>query len=1037
MAVNPFGFTKGPVTFWLIVVYAAFLIPLVWIHETVPNVKPTDGLNVTEAWQDLTTITRQYHPYNSRANDEVGNFLLKRIEEILNRNGVEWTKEKDAGGIVRTKALVETSTSPVGKIASQGPRVTVFDDTISNISYNGRETGYYFESTNKLVYIRGTEDEDGEWWKRDEGRKIGKGGVLVNAHYDSVSTGYGATDDGMGCVSILQMLDYYTKNVTGRQPKRGIVLLLNNGEEDGLYGAMAYVQSPLYYFTTTFVNLEGAGAGGRAILFRATDLEVVKAYNHAPHPFGSVVAFDGFKLGIIRSATDYSIWNENFGQRGLDIAFYRPRARYHTNQDDTRHASRESMWHMLTNSLAAVDYLQKDTSSFTGGSPAEGDKRKVSSGRPTEGAWFDMFGQGFASLELRGLFAWALTLLIVTPLILVLVSYLLSRNDKYYYFSRNAKVDADDASISLGGWKGFFRIPLAFVFSAGLTFAAALLTHKVNPEIIYSSEYVVWANFLSLFFISFWLISKGASSMRPSGLQRGYAHIWLFVLSWTLLVAATILIDRFKIAGVYPLAFFHSAVFVATLISLLDLFALPAKKNFAEAAHHDQQNRDDIAEVPNSDALISPAPSETASRAPAEEQTGEPTETSALLGGENENHGTIRQTFTSGYRRSNAATADSDSDLKAKKDAQSPHEKEQPWAAKLPSWTWIVQLLLMAPINVVIISQIALFVTSAINQTGADGVDSLWSYLILALFSVFILLPVIPFIHRVTYHLPVLLVFIFVITLVYNLVAFPFSSESRLKVRFQQLVDLQEESSIVRITGIEKHVQEMIKELPSAVGQDIQCRRPSGLDPRLGTYECRYDAGALLPKITGSLFNDLAKNKYADLINFNVSRSKSSNYKATIDIDAKRSKNCVLSFDDEVSDWHVHGNAGTESILGKPEGSPVTNIVLWRRDWSKPWTVDLEWAKGGPKVIAASSPSADSPTSAVGPDTHEELRLRQTDGPLSDLPRLRGKISCAWSDANVLGTIPAFDEALQYAPEWIAVTKNAAALVEGYQSIKI
>lgn len=367
----------------------------------------------------------------------------------------------------------------------------MFDDKISNISYNGRETGHYFESTNKLVYIRGTEDEDGEWWKRDQGRKIGKGGVLVNAHYDSVSTGYGATDDGMGCVSVLQMLDYYTKNVTGRQPKRGIVLLLNNGEEDGLYGAMAYVQSPLYYFTTTFVNLEGAGAGGRAILFRATDLEVVKAYNHAPHPFGSVIAFDGFQLGLIKSGTDYSVWKDNFGQRGLDIAFYRPRARYHTNQDDTRHASRESMWHMLTNSLAAVDYLQKDTSSFTDDSPAEGDKRKVSSGRPTEGAWFDMFGQGFASLELRGLFAWALTLLIVTPLILVLVSYLLSRNDKYYYFSRNAKVDADDASVSLGGWKGFFRTPLAFVFSAGLTFAAAFLTHKVNPEIIYSSEYVV------------------------------------------------------------------------------------------------------------------------------------------------------------------------------------------------------------------------------------------------------------------------------------------------------------------------------------------------------------------------------------------------------------------------------------------------------------------------------------------------------------------------------------------------------------------
>lgn len=78
--------------------------------------------------------------------------------------------------------------------ASTGPSVTIFDDTISNTTYLGTSGSFsqsgpyatYFEGTNKLVYIRGTEDEDGEWWngKRDA-RKIGQGGVLVNAHYDS------------------------------------------------------------------------------------------------------------------------------------------------------------------------------------------------------------------------------------------------------------------------------------------------------------------------------------------------------------------------------------------------------------------------------------------------------------------------------------------------------------------------------------------------------------------------------------------------------------------------------------------------------------------------------------------------------------------------------------------------------------------------------------------------------------------------------------------------------------------------------------
>lgn len=46
----------------------------------------------------------------------------------------------------------------------------------------------YFEGTNILVYIRGTLDEEGEWWNKRGSRwklPIGGGGVLVNAHYDS------------------------------------------------------------------------------------------------------------------------------------------------------------------------------------------------------------------------------------------------------------------------------------------------------------------------------------------------------------------------------------------------------------------------------------------------------------------------------------------------------------------------------------------------------------------------------------------------------------------------------------------------------------------------------------------------------------------------------------------------------------------------------------------------------------------------------------------------------------------------------------
>nr|XP_036582773.1 peptidase family m28 family [Colletotrichum truncatum]KAF6791564.1 peptidase family m28 family [Colletotrichum truncatum] len=797
----------------------------------------------------------------------------------------------------------------------------------------------------------------------------------------------------MGCVSVLQILNYYTTE--GHQPKRGIVLLLNNGEEDGLYGARAYVYSPLYYFTTTFVNLEGAGAGGRAILFRTTDLETAKAYSHAPHPFGSVVAADGFKMGFIRSATDYSVWTENFGQRGLDIAFYRPRARYHTNQDDTRHASQKSLWHMLSNSFAAVDALQKDTSSFVSKRHG-GDRRKVSSGSGTDGVWFDMFGQGFAVLELRGLFAWTLTLLIVSPLILALVTYILARQDKYYLFSAKVKLEDDDESISLGGWKGFFRFPLAFVFSAALTIASAFLIRRVNPHIIYSSDYAVWATSLSLFFASFWVISRGASAVRPSALQRGYAHIWLFIISWAILVIVTVFADRFRIASGYPFAFFHSAVFVTTLISLLDLFALPTKQDYAQATFDDQQARDQIAEVPNSDALISPGPNEGVSRTTEEEHHEEPSETTALLSGENGTHGTIRTTFTSGYRRSiSAIMSHHDEDTK---NEPKPYEQEQQWSTKLPSWTWFIQLLVLAPITIIVFIQLGLFMTAAIQSTSADGKDPLLTYVLIAFFSIAILLPVTPFIHRATFYLPLFLFFIIAISLIYNLVAFPFSPNNRYKVYFQQVVDLQEGSSLVKITGIEEYVRSMIDELPSAAGQIPHCEESTrGL---LST--CSFDGATVPPKITADLFTDFSKNKYADLVTVNISRSDSNKYKATLDIDAKESKTCTLVFDTPITTFSIRGSPGIEPVLGALPESGVEGITLWRRDWSKRWVVDIEWS--------SSSSSSEKP---------------------------KGKISCDWSDANVLGTIPAFDEALQYAPDWIAVTKYAVGLVQGVQKFSV
>lgn len=90
---NPFAFRPGPVAFWTTAVYLALLIPLIVINERVPPAPALTldrGLNLTEAWLDLSGLARSYHPYNSHENDAVRNWLLLRLSQILDDNGASW-----------------------------------------------------------------------------------------------------------------------------------------------------------------------------------------------------------------------------------------------------------------------------------------------------------------------------------------------------------------------------------------------------------------------------------------------------------------------------------------------------------------------------------------------------------------------------------------------------------------------------------------------------------------------------------------------------------------------------------------------------------------------------------------------------------------------------------------------------------------------------------------------------------------------------------------------------------------------------------
>ena len=291
---------------------------------------------------------------------------------------------------------------------------------------------------------------------------------------------------------MLQLLSYFTEQKNW--PKRTVILLLNNGEEDFLNGAKAFMRHPISQVPHTFLNLEGAGAGGRATLFRSTDTEVTKYYGASKHPFGTVVSGDGFKRGLIRSETDYKVFYGELGLRGLDVAFMEPRARYHTVEDSTRETSLKSVWHMLSASIATVSGLAADTSDNFSGSEERREDGKVDAGTGTDAVWFDLLGQAFVVLRLNTFFALCVTLLVVAPLTLIGLTVGLSKADKNYLFARKAYVHSsdDDEAINLYGWRGFFRLPIVFAIATAAVVGLAYLVVRVNPLIVYSSPYAVW-----------------------------------------------------------------------------------------------------------------------------------------------------------------------------------------------------------------------------------------------------------------------------------------------------------------------------------------------------------------------------------------------------------------------------------------------------------------------------------------------------------------------------------------------------------------
>lgn len=226
---------------------------------------------------------------------------------------------------------------------------------------------------------------------------------------------------------------------------------------------------------------------------------------------------------------------------------------------------------MLSNGLEVVK-------SLSGDSKPEDESTSAS-------VWLDLFSQVFVVFDLSMLFPVSIIILSLTPLVLFMIMWILYQSDKLYFFSSKKKICEEAAlePVLLGGTRGIMRFQLAFLFAAAVVCGSGLLLSTYNPFVIYANGYAVCAMMVSLFYLVFWVFAVAADRFRPSALHRGYATLSLFGYSWNTSFFTTIVSKQLRLAFGYPFVLLETVLFIAALITLLELFALPTKTKFAQS----------------------------------------------------------------------------------------------------------------------------------------------------------------------------------------------------------------------------------------------------------------------------------------------------------------------------------------------------------------------------------------------------------------------------------------------------------------------
>lgn len=719
--------------------YIAFYISL-----TPPRDEPAI---LTESWEHLQILSSVEHPFSSHSNDFTHDYLKSTIIDIIdNVPYIKFSSDKEQNHTVFIN------------------QHNVFD------KLNTDNRIIYYESSNLLVKIQGKDSK--------------LPGILVSAHFDSVPTGYGTTDDGMGIASMLAVLKYYADLKI--QPKRTIIFNFNNNEEFGLLGAEAFIKHKWFKDVDFFINLEGTGAGGQPILFRGTDKSVLDWYKFVSKPFANSIFQEGFNSGFIGSQTDYYVYEKN-GLRGIDIAFYLPRSLYHTIKDNIKYTSKGSLWMMISNVLEIVNEVSNSRDTF--------DQDLEDS------IYFDIINKWYINISLDSLFIFNVLLLVIVPIIDLILISIVSKRKTWI--------------VSIRGWT---RFPVSLL----LSYYAVTITIKYfyfwNPLLVSVDYKLLMILIFSIVTLIEYSVLSFTNKIKKVHDQKLIIFLELNFLSWISLVWITYKIRNNSNTAGYCITIIYVLTSLSTIVGLIGMIlrASPCYKN--EVTTTTYGSSDSIGEHSEPQQQPPQYSDEDSPRihniGDLESTTGEVTneESQPLL---NETTIIINHQTKSSYMH----------DFKHK-------------AINSLQYDWLIQFMISVPISIFLISTEGTLVLNALHQTVQESKfydESVWQ--ILAFVGSLLAIILSPFLHKLNIFVVLFVIGLTLRNSLLSMITPSYTEDSPMKLRFVETFNLNSNETSGNIYGREGYITDVLLDVPYIRPQDIECT----LVGSWGTEMCSYE----------------------------------------------------------------------------------------------------------------------------------------------------------------------------------------------------